>query len=172
MVGQAACRRPEIVLGRTRLRLLGGLEARAPNGGQAMKDVSYLMDYGDLLARFCLSFVFLWSGISKALHPAAGKAEVAALGLPDAGLFLWLTVACQIAGGLMVLSGFWARLGALALLGFTVMATLLAHGTRGLTGDKRVQQETTTFEHLAIVGGFLFVVVHGAGRLSVDNLLQ
>ena len=137
-----------------------------------MKDASYLMDYGDLFARFCLSFVFLWSGILKALHPAAGKAEVAALGLPDAGLFLWLTVACQIAGGLMVLLGFWARLGALALLGFTIMATLLAHGTRGLTGDKRQQQETTTFEHLAIVGGFLFIVIHGAGRLSVDNLLQ
>jgi putative oxidoreductase len=94
-----------------------------------MEGASYLIDYGDLLARFCLSFVFLWSGVSKALHPAAGRAEVAALGLPDAGLFLWLTVAGQIAGGLMVLLGFWAKLGALALLGFTVIATLLAHGT-------------------------------------------
>src|SRR5262249_45267838 len=54
----------------------------------------------------------------------------------------------------------------------TVVATLLAHGTRGLTGDKRQQQETTAFEHLAIVGGLLFVVIHGAGRLSLDNLLQ
>jgi putative oxidoreductase len=137
-----------------------------------MKDVSYLVDYGDLLARFCLSFVFLWSGISKALHPAAGKAEIAALGLPDAALFLWLTVACQIAGGLMVLLGFWARLGALALLSFTVIATLMAHGTRGLTGDQRQQQETTAFEHLAIAGGFLFVIVHGPGSLSLDNLLR
>jgi putative oxidoreductase len=137
-----------------------------------MKDVSYLIDYGDLLARFCLSFVFLWSGISKALHPAAGKAEIAALGLPDAALFLWPTVACQIAGGLMVLLGFWARLGALALLGFTVIATLMAHGTRGLAGDKRQQQETTAFEHLAIVGGFLFLIIHGPGSLSLDNLLR
>jgi uncharacterized membrane protein YphA (DoxX/SURF4 family) len=53
-----------------------------------MKDASYLIDYGDLFARFCLSFVFVWSGVSKAFNPAAGKAEVAALGLPDAGLFL------------------------------------------------------------------------------------
>ena len=137
-----------------------------------MKEASYLIDYGDLLARFCLSFVFIWSGVSKALHPAAGKAEVAALGLPNAGLFLWLTVACQIVGGLMVLLGFWARMGALALLGFTAVATLMAHGTRGLTGEKRLQQETTAFEHLAIVGGFLFVIIHGPGRLSLDNLLR
>lgn len=130
------------------------------------------IDYGDLLARFCLSFVFLWSGVSKALHPAAGRAEIAALGLPNPALFLPLTIACQICGGLMVLLGFWARLGALALLGFTVIATLMAHGSRGLTGEKRQQQETTTFEHLAIVGGFLFVIIHGAGGLSVDNLLR
>jgi putative oxidoreductase len=136
-----------------------------------MEGGNYLIDLGDLFARFCLSFVFLWSGVSKAFHPTAGKAEVAALGLPDAALFLWLTVACQIGGALMVLLGFWARLGALVLLGFTVIATLMAHGTRGLTGDKRQRQETTAFEHLAIVGGFLFVLVHGAGRLSVDNLL-
>ena len=31
-----------------------------------MKEASYLIDYGDLLARFCLSFVFLWSGVSRA----------------------------------------------------------------------------------------------------------
>ncbi|MFZ2137638.1 MAG: DoxX family protein [Xanthobacteraceae bacterium] len=41
-----------------------------------------------------------------------------------------------------------------------------------MTGEKRQQQETTTFEHLAIVGGFLFVIIHGAGGLSVDNLLR
>jgi putative oxidoreductase len=137
-----------------------------------MEGSSSLIGYGDLLARFCLSFVYLWSGVTKAFHPNAGKAEIAALGLPYPALLLPLTVACQICGGLMVLVGFWARLGALALLGFTVMATLLAHGTRGLTGEKRQQQAMTTFEHLAIVGGFLFVVVHGAGRLSVDNLLR
>src|SRR5258705_11779371 len=102
-----------------------------------MKDVSYLVDYGDLLARFCLSFVFLWSGISKALHPAAGKAEIAALGLPDAALFLWLTVACQIAGGLMVLLGFWPRLGGPALSTFTVLPTLMAQCTKDLTGTQR-----------------------------------
>ena len=137
-----------------------------------MEVASYVIDYGDLLARFCLSFVFLWSGVSKALHPAAARAEIAAIGVPYPGLFLPLTVGCQICAGLMVLLGFWARLGALALLTFTVTATLLAHGLRGLTGDKRQQQETTAFEHVAIVGGFLFVVIHGAGGLSVDNLLR
>jgi putative oxidoreductase len=133
---------------------------------------AHVIGYGDLLARFCLSFVFLWSGISKVFNPVAGRAEVAALGLPNPALFLTFTILCQIGGGLMVLLGLWARLGALALLGFTVIATLLAHGSRGSTGEKRQQALTTTFEHLAIVGGFLFVIFHGAGALSVDGLLR
>jgi putative oxidoreductase len=137
-----------------------------------MQRTSYLIEWGDLLARFCLSFVFLWSGVSKAMHPVAGKAEIAELGLPHPDLFWSLTVACQICGGLMVLLGFWARLGAIILLGFTVIATLLAHDYFGLTGQKRQQQETTFFEHLAIAGGFLLIVAHGAGALSIDNLLR
>jgi putative oxidoreductase len=128
---------------------------------------AHAIGYGDLRARFCLSFVFLWSGVSKAFNPAAGRAEVANLGLPI--LFSTLTILCRIGGGLTVLLGLWARLGALALLSFTVIATLLAHGPRGFTGEKRQQALTTTFEHLAIVGGcFLFVIFHGAGSVSTS----
>jgi putative oxidoreductase len=137
-----------------------------------MEPIANVMDYGDLLGRVCLSFVFLWSGFTKARDPAAGRAEVAALGLPHPGLFLLMTVMCQIGGGLMVLLGFWARLGALGLLGFTVLATLLAHASWKSTGENRQQQLTTTFEHVAIVGGFVLVVIHGAGALSIDRLIQ
>jgi uncharacterized membrane protein YphA (DoxX/SURF4 family) len=56
---------------------------------------AYVIGYGDLLARFCLSFVFLWSGVSKALNPVAGRAEVATLGLPNPALFANLTILCQ-----------------------------------------------------------------------------
>src|SRR5262249_57331734 len=103
---------------------------RKRKADHSMEGTSYLIDYGDLLARFCLSFVFLWSGVSKAFHPTAGRAEIAALGLPDANLFLPLTVACQIGGGLMVLLGFLARLGALPLLAFPLSAPLSGHGSR------------------------------------------
>jgi uncharacterized membrane protein YphA (DoxX/SURF4 family) len=53
-----------------------------------------------------------------------------------------------------------------------VVATLLAHGSQGLTGEKRQQQLTTTFEHLAIVGGFMLLIIYGAGGPSVDDLLR
>jgi putative oxidoreductase len=131
-----------------------------------------MIEYGSLVARFCLSFVFLWSGVTKLRNRAAGTAEVAALGLPAPALFLTLTIICQIGGGLMVLLGFWARLGALALLGFTIISTLLAHAARGLSGVERQHQLTTSLEHLAIVGGFLLIIIYGGGPLSLDGLLR
>jgi len=130
-----------------------------------------LADLGSLAARLCLSVVFIWSGVTKLGDRAGGLAEVEALGLPAPRLCLALTILCQIAGGLMVLLGFWTRLGALMLLGFTTVATLLAHGFSGLSGAARQQQLTTSLEHLAIVGGFLLLLVHGAGSLSLDSVL-
>jgi putative oxidoreductase len=131
-----------------------------------------MIEYGVLLARVCLSVVFLWSGVTKLLKPSGGIAEVAALGVPAAPLFLALTIITQIGGGLMVLLGFWARLGALLLLGFTIVATLLGHRASGLSGAKRQEQITISLEHLAIVGGFVLLVIHGAGALSIERLLS
>ena len=131
-----------------------------------------MMDYGSLLARACLSAVFLWSGITKLVDPAGGIAEVAALQLPAPRLALALTIVCQIGAGLLVLVGFCTRLAAVVLLGFTVVATLLAHRGSGLSGAARERQITTSLEHLAIVGGFLLLVIYGAGSFSLDNLLR
>jgi uncharacterized membrane protein YphA (DoxX/SURF4 family) len=128
-------------------------------------------DLGSLVARVCLGVVFLWSGYTKLRDPKSGMAEVAALGVPAPGVFLVLTILCQIVGGTMVLLGTWARLGALMLLGFTAVATLLAHRFGGLSGAARQQQMTTSLEHLAIVGGFLLLLVHGAGSFSIDALI-
>lgn len=131
-----------------------------------------MMDYGSLIARACLSTVFLWSGFTKLFDPAGGLAEVAALHLPAPRLALALTILCQIGAGLFVLVGFWTRPAALVLLGFTVVATLLAHRASGLSGAARQQQITTSLEHLAIVGGFLLLAIYGAGSPSIDNLLR
>jgi putative oxidoreductase len=131
-----------------------------------------MTEYGNLLARVCLSVVFLWSGVVKQLDRAGGTAEVAALGLPAPSQLLSLTILCQIGGGLMVLLGFWTRLGTLALLGFTIVSTVLAHRYRNLTGAERQRQITTSLEHLAIVVVFVMVIIDGPGALSLDHALR
>jgi putative oxidoreductase len=130
-------------------------------------------DIGLFVARLMLSIVFLWSGADKLLHWSAGVAEIAAAGLPNAPLLLAATVIAQLAGGLSVALGIWARLGALALAGFTIVATLLFHAYWSAADAMEHQRQLTTFlEHVAIVGGFLAIIAVGPGTWSVGHHLR
>lgn len=123
---------------------------------------------GPLAARICLSAVFLYSGLTKLLDLPAAYQEVVGLGLPFPWAALAVTLAVQLAGGLMVLLGWHARLGAFILAAFTIVATLWAHGFWSLSGPERVRQLTVSLEHLAIVGGFILIMVRGPGPFSLD----
>ncbi len=122
-----------------------------------------------LFARICLSAVYLYSAVGKLLDPPGGLAEVTGLGLPAPRLFLVLTILVQLGAGWMVLLGFWTRLAAFLLLGFTIIATALAHNPTGLIGTEFQHQLTTSLEHLAIVGGFILIIADGAGPASIDG---
>ena len=124
-------------------------------------------DLGLLLARVMLSIVFLWSGADKLTHWSAGLGEVVSAGLPYPRLLLAATVLVQLGGGLSVALGLFARLGALALMGFTVVATVVFHDFWAVADPVEHQRQLTTFlEHVAIVGGFTAVMFLGAGRFS------
>jgi uncharacterized membrane protein YphA (DoxX/SURF4 family) len=123
-----------------------------------------------LLARLLLAWVFIDSSIAKLLYWHESLDEIAALALPYPPLMLSLTVATQILGGLAVALGIGARLGALALAGFTLAATLLAHAYWGFDGAERVRQQITFLEHMAIIGGFLVLAVHGPGPWSFERI--
>jgi uncharacterized membrane protein YphA (DoxX/SURF4 family) len=128
--------------------------------------------YGSLAARVCLSAVYLFSGTAKLIDIPAGMSEVEGFGLPAPGVFLALTILVQLGCGLLVFVGFWTRSAAFLLLGFTVVATALAHNPLGLEGVLFQRQLTTSLEHLAIVGGFILVIAGGGGPISIDHMLE
>jgi uncharacterized membrane protein YphA (DoxX/SURF4 family) len=128
--------------------------------------------YCSLAARVCLSAVYLYSGTTKLIDIPAGMSEVESFGLPTPGVFLALTILVQLGCGVLVLVGLWTKLAALLLLGFTVVATALAHNPLGLEGVEFHRQLTTSLEHLAIVGGFILVIAGGAGPISIDHMIE
>ena len=119
-----------------------------------------VLPYGTLLARVLLAAVFLYSGQDKLRHWKAAVSEVAEIGLPWPRLFAGATIALQLLGGLAVLSGVGAALGAAMLAAFTIAATLLGHRFWLLHGDRARREFTTSLEHLAIVGGLLLVILN------------
>jgi uncharacterized membrane protein YphA (DoxX/SURF4 family) len=61
---------------------------------------------------------------------------------------------------MLILSGLYRWVGALALGGFTLFATFLANRFWDVPPDERLTIENSFFEHLGLVGGFILVAWH------------
>ena len=111
-----------------------------------------------ILLRCGLAFVFVFAGMDKLLHWRESVDEVSGLGLPIPALFSAATIGTQLVCGLMVATGYGALPGALALAGFTVLATILGHRFWLLRGQPARREFTTALEHVAITSGLLLAL--------------
>jgi putative oxidoreductase len=131
-------------------------------------DASYLI----LLARVLLSSPFLYSGVDKCWRWSAAQREVAASGLPWPTLLHLVTVVVQLGGGLSLLLGIEARLGALLLLLFLIPVTVMYHPFWKRSGADLVTEADHFLSNLAIIGGLLVIVALGSGPISlIDHSL-
>lgn len=117
-----------------------------------------------LIARVLLSGLFLWSGVNKVVHPIAIQEYMAMYGMPVTGLFLVAAVLVEVGGGLFLLLGFYPRLAAAFLTGFTLVATLIFH-----TKFADQIQQIMFMKNLSIIGGLLMVIQHGAGSIALPT---
>ncbi len=114
------------------------------------------------LGRLLLSAIFIQAGIQKLQNTAGTAKYMASKGLP--GWMVWLVIALEVLGGLCVLLGLKARVAALLLAGFTIVAAVIFHMD---FGDRN--QAIHFMKNLAIAGGFLMIVAYGPGPLSMDG---
>jgi putative oxidoreductase len=116
----------------------------------------------NLAARILMSQIFIISGFGKITGYAGTQAYMAKMGVP--GALLPLVILTELGGGLALLFGFQARWVALALAGFTVLSALIFHLK---PGDQ--MQMINFMKNLAMAGGLLLVVRHGAGAPAIDK---
>jgi putative oxidoreductase len=121
-----------------------------------------------IIGRLCLVTIFVMSAVGNKI-PKYG--EVAALmdskGVPYPQVSLGLAIAFLILGGLMVLVGYWARIGALLLAVFLVLATYYFHPFWATPDDQN--QMAHFMKNLGLLGAMLFVIANGSGAGSLDN---
>jgi putative oxidoreductase len=120
-----------------------------------------------LLARLLLSSPFLYSGIDKCWRWSAAQREVAASGLPWPTLLHLVTVLIQLGGGLSLLLGIEAWLGALLLFVFLIPVTIMYHPFWRRSGADFVVEADHFLSNVAIMGGLLMILALGGGRISV-----
>jgi putative oxidoreductase len=119
-----------------------------------------------VLGRVALALIFVLSGAGKLADQEATLGYIVSSGLPFPVVALWGAIAMELVGGLALAAGFHARLAALALAGFSLVAALLFHA------ELSDQNQMVHFlKNIAIAGGMLQVAAFGAGSVSIDGLL-
>jgi putative oxidoreductase len=126
-----------------------------------MKPILQLNNLVELAGRILIAAIFVVAGAGKIAAYAGTQAYMQAQGVP--GALLPLVIATELGGGLLIVLGLWTRLAALALAGFSILSALLFHAN---IADQT--QQIMLLKNFAIAGGFLFLVAHGAGALSLD----
>lgn len=115
-----------------------------------------------LLARVFLALIFVLSGVGKATAFDATQGYMNALGVP--GSLLMPTILFEIGAGLAIIAGYKTRLVAFLLSGFCILTAVLFHS------QLSDQTQFIMFaKNIAMAGGFLMLMIHGAGALSLDS---
>jgi putative oxidoreductase len=123
-----------------------------------------------LFGRIFLSAIFLFSGFAKIADWSGTSAAMEKQGMVAVPVFLAGAIALEVLGGLSVLLGLFARLGAGALIVFLVPATVIFHDFWTVEETMaRMNQMQHFMKNLALMGGLLVVAALGPGRLSVDH---
>ncbi|GLQ06553.1 DoxX family protein [Sneathiella chinensis] len=124
-----------------------------------------LNPFVSLVARILLSIMFVMAGYGKIGGYEGTQGYMEAMGVP--GSLLPLVILLELGGGIALIVGFQTRIVAFLLAGFTFLAALLFH----LQPDDQMQM-IMFMKNVAVTGGLLLLVAHGAGALSIDGKLK
>ena len=125
--------------------------------------------WGLLAGRILLAYIFLLSGYGKITGFAGTAGYMAKYGMPMIEFFLVCAIVLELVGGLMLVVGWKARWGALALIVFTVPTTLIFHAYWSVPPEQAYGQMVQFQKNVAILGGLLYAAFMGPGKLSLDK---
>ena len=127
-----------------------------------------LQDALNLAARLLMVALFLPAGIAKLTGFDGTVGYIASAGLPLPTVGAALAVAVEIGASLALLAGFGTRFAASVLAVFTLAASVFFHAYWAAPADQAYVAQLLFFKNIAVTGGLLMLVAHGAGRWSLD----
>jgi putative oxidoreductase len=120
-----------------------------------------------LLGRLLFALIFLMSG---PMHFSSQTiAYAASQGVPLASIAVPLSGVLALAGGLSILLGFHARIGAWLIVLFLAGVTPMMHKFWGVTDQMMHQMQFIMFmKNVSMIGGALLISQLGSGPWSLD----
>jgi putative oxidoreductase len=147
------------------------VETKTDAGPLAMPAV--VQDFLLLVGRVLLGWIFVQSGWRKLMDMEAfittSPTSLVKRGVPGATFWGWIGAPLEFVGGLLILIGCATRYAALAILIFTIAATLIGHRYWEFTNPAEYRaQHTQFFKNVSMMGGTMVLMVAGAGRWALD----
>ncbi|MET3116539.1 putative oxidoreductase [Undibacterium sp. GrIS 1.8] len=128
-----------------------------------------LNKFGPLVGRILIALIFVASGAGKIAGFDGTVGYIASKGLPLPQLAAIAAIIVELGGGLAVILGWKARWAAAAMLIFTDSAAVIFHNFWGVPADQAQNQMIHFMKNISMMGGLLFVIIHGSGALSLDG---
>ncbi len=120
------------------------------------------------LGRAAFAFIFIFAALGHFSQETIGYA--AAQGVPLAKVAVPLSGILSLAGGLSILLGYRARVGAWLLVLFLIPVTITLHKFWGIADPGMARMQQVMFlKNLSILGGAFFIAHFGAGPISLDQ---
>jgi putative oxidoreductase len=124
-----------------------------------------------LIGRILLGWIFVRSGYGKLFNVEAVANSFPLRGLP--AFLAYIAVPFELFGGIALIFGFATRYVVLGFVIFMLVATFSSHRYWEFAdAAARRAQDASFYKNMAMVGGFGFLFVCSAGRLSVDAWLR
>ncbi|HTE34546.1 MAG TPA: DoxX family protein [Chryseolinea sp.] len=125
------------------------------------------MELALLIGRILFSVLFIFSALGH--FKQSTIAYAAAKGIPFASFMVPFSGVIELVGGISILIGYEARIGAWLLVVFLIPATLVFHAFWKVKDPMQRQMETATFlKNISILGGALILTYFGSGQLSIQ----
>jgi putative oxidoreductase len=120
-----------------------------------------------VLGRFFFALIFLLAAANHFNKQTIGYA--ASQGAPLASIAVPLSGVLAIAGGLSILLGYRAKLGAWLIVLFLIPVTLMMHKFWTVTDPTMAQIQMVMFmKNVSMLGGALLITQFGTGPFSLD----
>jgi putative oxidoreductase len=124
-------------------------------------------DWVLLLARFLIAFVFLVSGIHKAIWYQKAVDEFTADAVPLIAISLPGTILLHLGGAACLILGVFTEPAGLLLAIHTAAATFMVHGFWRFEGINRLVRSRVFSANLGVIGGLLYIAALGPGRIAL-----
>ena len=116
----------------------------------------------DLCARILISALFFINGIFKIMNYDGAISWMEGYGVP--GVLLIPAILLEVLGPVLIILGYKTKITAAILSLFCLITAIIFHN------DFSDQMQLTSFlKNIALSGGFLFLVINGSKKFSLDN---